>query len=62
MELLLKWEIEIEFVARIQKNGIKKGKYRNKNLVFQIKKQNIEKLFDKIFYYNLDSREYINKT
>jgi hypothetical protein len=40
----------------MNKSGIDAGRYRNKNLVFQISKDNIEKLFDKIYTYNLDRK------
>ena len=54
IELLKKGEIEVTLNSRIQKSGIYMGRYYNKNLVFQIKKQNIEKLFDIKYYYNYD--------
>lgn len=47
-------EIEISLIARIEKSGIDKGRYRNKNLVFSIKKDKIEKLFKKIYTFNYD--------
>lgn len=41
--------IEVSLIARIGKSGNDKGRYRNKNLVFNIKKENIDKLFEKTF-------------
>lgn len=50
LEMLKSGEIKICIIARINKNGI----YHNKNLVFQINKSSIEKLFNNIYSYNLD--------
>lgn len=52
--------IEVSLISRISKSGVDAGRYRNKNLVFSIKKNNIEKLFDKIHSYDNDLAEVIN--
>lgn len=49
MELLKNDIIEVSLISRISKSGNDKGRYRNKNLVFQIRKDNISKLFNKIY-------------
>ena len=54
IELLKNDDITVELVTRISKSGDKKGNYRNKNLVFNIKKDSIEKLFKQINFYNND--------
>ena len=62
INLLKEGLIEISLISRISKSGETAGKYHNKNLVFQIKKDNIEKLFKKTYYYNHDnSNNYINE-
>lgn len=55
--LLEKGIIEVSIISRINKTGINAGRYYNKNLVFQIKKKNILKLFDEIYYFNNDAKE-----
>lgn len=57
LNLLQEGEIEVTIISRINKTGKTAGKYYNKNLVFQIKKANIEKLFDKIYTYDYDKME-----
>lgn len=52
--------IEVSLVSRISKSGEDTGRYRNKNLVFSIKKINIEKLFTNIYSYDNDLAEVIN--
>lgn len=49
LELLEKDIIDVSLVARISKSGNDLKRYRNKNLVFEIKKYKIEKLFTKIY-------------
>ncbi|MBQ7140324.1 MAG: MvaI/BcnI restriction endonuclease family protein [Bacilli bacterium] len=56
IDLLQKGKIEIFLVSRMQKSGTYVGRYRNKNLVFQIKKQNISELFNQIYTYNYDDK------
>ena len=46
--------IKIDLAARISKSGLSKGRYKNKNLVFKIKKDNILKLFDEVIVYDND--------
>lgn len=52
--------IEVSLISRISKSGEDTGRYRNKNLVFSIKKNNIEKLFTNIYSYDNDLAEVIN--
>lgn len=59
-DLLINGEIEISLISRISKSGINAGRYYNKNLVFQIKKSNIEKLFNKIYYFSQDELKKYN--
>lgn len=52
--------IEVNLISRISKSGNDSGRYRNKNLVFSIKKNNIEKLFTNIYSCDNDLAEIIN--
>lgn len=54
IELLKCDVIGVSLIVRISKSGTDRGRYRNKNLTFNIKKKDIEKLFTKIFSYNHD--------
>lgn len=54
LELLENEKINVDLISRIGKSGQDAGRYRNKNLVFQIKKDKIEKLFQKIYDNNYD--------
>lgn len=56
LELLRYGIINVELIARINKSGIDEGKYRNKNLVFSIKKENIEMLFNKEYQLDMDNK------
>ena len=56
IELLKKDELEISLISRISKSGNDAGRFRNKNLVFSIKKNKIELLFNKIYSYNIDTK------
>ena len=56
-KLLSNGVIEITLNSRINKTGNNAGRYYNKNLVFQIKKDNLEKLFTKVHSYNYDKIE-----
>ena len=56
MELLNKGIINVSLISRINKSSNHGGKYKNKNLVFSIKRENIPLLFDKI-YSNCNSCE-----
>ena len=55
IELLNNGEIDVSLISRISKSGTDKGRYRNKNLVFQIKKDKIEKLFNKTYSFTYDN-------
>lgn len=46
--------IKVSLIARISKSGNDKGRYRNQNLVFKIKKDEMNLLFEKIYEYNYD--------
>ena len=61
LELLRKKIINVTIMGRISKSGEKKGQYRNKNLIFNIEKENIELLYEKIYYYNHDKNIRFNK-
>lgn len=53
---LLKFGIlKVDLIARISKSGEDVGRYRNKNLVFKIKKDDIGELFDEVYCYDYDS-------
>lgn len=56
IQLLELGEIDVSIIARTGINHKREEKYQNKNLVFQIKKNNIEKLFKKIYTYNHDKK------
>lgn len=62
INLLKNGEVDITLISRISKSGPSAGIYHNKNLVFQIKKKYIEKLFDFIHYYNHDKKISYNDT
>lgn len=55
LNLLKDGIIKIGLVSRLSKSGSDKGRYRNKNLEFEISKDELEKLFDKIYEYNTDN-------
>ena len=55
IELLKNDEINVSLIARISKSGEKAGLYRNKNLLFSINKDKVEKLFKRIYFYNNDN-------
>lgn len=56
LKLLEKGIIKVSLIARISKSGVDEGRYRNKNLVFQIKKDKLNKLFDELYYYDYDRK------
>ena len=60
IELLKNDDIEVSLISRIGKSGNDTGRYRNKNLVFSIKKDKLEKLFNKIYSYDNDLYELIS--
>lgn len=49
LNLLQEGKIEVSLIARIGKSSNQKGRHRNKNLVFNLKKENIDMLFEKTF-------------
>ena len=55
LELLLNGVINVQLMARVHKSGYKEGKYRNKNLIFQINKSDITKLFKEIYVCDTDA-------
>lgn len=60
IELLLNGDIDVTIMSRISKSGSSAGRYFNKNLIFQIKQKNIEKLFNFLHYYNHDKKIALN--
>lgn len=54
MKLLEEGIIKVGLISRISKSGPDKGRYRNKNLVFEISKDYVGILFDKVYEYNTD--------
>ena len=54
IELLESGYIIVDLIARLNKSGVDKGRYRNKNLVFSIRKIDVDKLFNKVYEYNAD--------
>jgi len=55
MELLENGTIYASLIARVSKSGDSKGKYKNKNLLFHISKDDINKLFKPIYIYDHDA-------
>lgn len=55
LELLINGTINVQLMARVHKSGYKEGKYRNKNLIFQLKKDDIAKLFKEIYICDHDA-------
>ena len=54
IKLLEADQIKVSLIGRVSRSGNEKGRQRNKNLVFQIEKECIELLFNKITEYNSD--------
>lgn len=52
LKLLINDCLEVSLISRIGKSGNDSGRYRNKNLVIAIKKDRIEKLFQKLYHFN----------
>lgn len=52
--LLKQGIVQVSLIARISKSGTDIGRYRNKNLVFMLKKDKIDMLFEELYYYNYD--------
>ena len=58
IELLKQDIIIVDIVGRVSRSGSEKGRQRNKNLVFKISKDNIDKLFKTIECYDADLEEH----
>ena len=54
ISLLEKGIIKVGLISRISKSGVDTGRYRNKNLIFEINKDLLYELFDKVYEYNTD--------
>ena len=54
IELLEKDIIETHIELRISRSGDEKGRQRNKNIVFQIDCDKLDKLFNTLYFYNHD--------
>lgn len=57
IELLKQDIIIVNIIGRVSRSGTEAGRQRNKNLVFQIQKENITKLFKVIKVYDSDLEE-----
>ena len=55
LKLLEDGVIVTSLIGRINKSGKKVGNYANKNLVFQINKNELNKLFDIIYFNDFDN-------
>ena len=55
--LLKKDIVKVSLISRIEKTGNEIGRYRNKNLVFQIKKDNIQRLFTEIYSLDVENKK-----
>ena len=55
IDLIQNNKIRVEIISRLSKSGEKAGKYKCKNLVFSIYKENIPLLFDCYYQYNYDN-------
>lgn len=62
IDLLEKDIIKVKIELRISRSGIEEGRQRNKGLVFQISKEDIDLLFDQTFMYTTDKKQSINYT
>ena len=54
LKLIENGNLEISLISRISKSGEDRGRYRNKNIEFAIKKDNINLLFDCYAQFNHD--------
>lgn len=54
LNLIEQNKLDIWLISRISKSGSDKGRYRNKNIEFSIKKENLIELFDCYACYNHD--------
>jgi len=57
IELVKEDLVQVDIVGRVSRSGDEKGRQRNKNLVFKIKKENINKLFECLETYDADEAE-----
>ena len=51
IEMIKNGTVLLSIVFRFSRSGEKKGKQRNKNMVFSIKQDDIEKIYDKVYEY-----------
>lgn len=51
LELIKQNVIKLSLILRFSKSGENIGKNKNKNMVFKISDKNIEKLYDKVYFY-----------
>lgn len=58
IDLLVSGVLQVSLIARVSKSGVDLGRYRNKNLVFMLKKCDFNKLFDEIYSYDYDGKVY----
>ena len=58
LKLLEEGKIVVTLESRIGKSGMYEGKYKNKNLVFKIKREYLEDLFTKVYSINTDNDIY----
>lgn len=58
IDLLKNGILQVSLIARVSKSGSDIGRYRNKNLVFMIKKDDMDNLFKKIYSYDYDGKRY----
>lgn len=56
INLLEKDIIKVKIELRISRNGVEEGRQRNKGLVFQISKEDIDLLFERIFMYTTEMK------
>ena len=57
IELLKNDDIGVSFLARLGRSGDNKGKYKNKSLTFELKKEDVFKLYSIEYYYNSDTEQ-----
>lgn len=54
LSLLESGVINVSLISRVSKSGADQGRYRNKNLVFEIRKDQIKRLFTPIYFCDYD--------
>lgn len=57
LELIERNMLVINLVARVGKCGADKGRYKNKGVVFAIRKDNLKRLFEQYYEYNYDFKK-----